>query len=260
MIEADMEGISGIVLPKQVSAGDKAYETATRFLTMDVNACIEGCFRGGAKEVVVWDAHGLGHNMPWDAIDERAELIQGQSTLGRLHDIADYDGLILLGAHAMAGTSAAILEHTMSSTGWQNCWLNGRKAGEIAIDAGIAGDDGVPTIMVSGDDKACAEARRWIKGVFTAVVKKGYSNRGGRLLGRKAAHKLIVETAENACRNCRKVKPLVHSHPVRLRVELVERVPLPGAIYGRKGVTFIDARTFEVAGATTREAFSSLCL
>jgi D-aminopeptidase len=52
--------------------------------------------------------------------------------------------------------------------------MNGKKCGEVAIDAGIAGDHGVPTIMVSGDDKVCKEARKFIKGVQTVQVKKGW--------------------------------------------------------------------------------------
>ncbi|MCF6176385.1 MAG: M55 family metallopeptidase [Victivallaceae bacterium] len=33
----------------------------------------------------------------------------------------------------------AVLEHTMSSSGWQNFWMNGTLCGEVAIDAGIVG-------------------------------------------------------------------------------------------------------------------------
>jgi D-amino peptidase len=143
-VSVDMEGISGITLPEQVRRGESLYQEARRFMTWDANACAEGCFRGGATQVVVWDAHGSGFNMLWDQIDSRVELLQGSSDLGRMHDIETYDALILLGYHAMAGERAAVLEHTMSSAGWQNFWLNGKKAGELAIDAGIAGDAGVP--------------------------------------------------------------------------------------------------------------------
>ena len=52
----------------------------------------------------------------------------------KLHIVNAY-GLILLGYHAMAGTPGAILEHSMSSKSIQNYWINGRLAGEVAIDA-----------------------------------------------------------------------------------------------------------------------------
>ena len=190
-VMVDMEGISGICLSSQVKTDGPHYAQARHYLTGDVNACVEGCFRGGAAKVVVRDAHGGGYHFVWDALDPRADYIQGASERERMPDIASFDGLILLGYHAMAGTPGAILEHTMSSRAWQNFWMNGRKSGEIAIDAGIAGDHGVPTIMVSGDDKTCREARRFIKGVVTVQVKKGLSVEGGILLSQPEAHRKI---------------------------------------------------------------------
>jgi D-amino peptidase len=258
LVEVDMEGISGIVTPQQVMPGEARYEEARKFLTGDINACVEGCFRGGANRVTVWDAHARGQNLLWDQADPRPEYIQGVCDFGRLHDIADYDALILLGFHALAGTRSAVLEHTMSSAGWQNFWINGRKAGELAIDAGIAGDAGVPTIMVSGDDKACAEARRWIPGVYTAQVKVGRASAGAQLLSKAAAHKLITETAETACRNYRKIKPLVHRKPVAMRLEVVERKGIPDKAGNRPWLRLIDGRTYEVRGATTAEALARL--
>jgi D-amino peptidase len=257
-IEVDMEGISGITLPEQVKRGELRYADARNFMVADANACTEGCFRGGASAVTVWDAHGSGFNMPWEQIDPRVELIQGSSDLGRLHDIARYDAIILLGFHAMAGKHAAVLEHTMSSADWQNLWINGRKAGEIAIDAGIAGDAGVPVIMVSGDDKACAEARQWVKGVHTAQVKVGYSNSGARFLSKETAHQLILDTAERACRDYRNIKPLVHRKPVRMRLEKIERRRLPDPAAHQAWLKLIDGRTYEVTGSSTREALSRL--
>ena len=257
-ISVDMEGISGITLPEQVSRGESLYQEARRFMTWDANACVEGCFRGGADEVAVWDAHASGFNMLWDQMDPRVMLLQGNSVLGRMHDIARFDALILLGYHALAGERAAVLEHTMSSASWQNFWLNGKKAGELAIDAGIAGDAGVPTIMASGDDKLCREARRWVKGICTAQVKTGRGSTGAVFLSKESAHRLITETAEQACRNYKQIKPLVHKKPVRMRLELVERHPPPQPSANRPYFKLIDGRTYEVTGATTREALSRL--
>lgn len=257
-VSVDMEGISGITIPEQVRRTEGHYQAGRQYMTWDANACAEGCFRGGAKEVVIWDAHGGGFNMLWDQIDPRVTLSQGRSELGRMHDIGRFDALILLGYHAMAGTRCAVLEHTMSSASWQNFWLNGRKAGEFAIDAGIAGDEGVPTIMVSGDDKICGEAKKWVKGIYAAQVKAGLSSFGARLLPKEKAHKIITDTAEKACRNFRKIKPLVHKKPVRMRLEVVERGSIPRLDGGKPYLKHIDARTYEVTGANTREALSRL--
>ena len=257
-IAVDMEGISGICLPEQVDRSNPLHQEARRYMLWDTNACVEGCFEGGASHVAVWDAHSTGHNMPWDQADPRAELWQGSGDEARLQDIGEYDALILLGYHARAGTQKAILDHTISAKGWQNCWINGRLAGEFAIDAGIAGDAGVPTIMTSGDDKLCREAREWVPNIHAAQVKTARSMFGARFLGKDAAHKLIRETAARACRERKKIKPLVHKKPVRLRLELVERQRVPNLHAALPHLKQIDGRTYEVTGATVAEALARL--
>jgi D-amino peptidase len=253
-IMADMEGISGICLGSQVAHNGEHYQTGRRYLTWEVNACVEGCFAGGARKVVVRDVHGTGYNLIWEELDSRARYIQGASFKERMPNIASFDGLILLGYHAMAGTPQAILEHTMSSRSWQNFWINGRKAGELALDSGIAADHDVPTILASGDDKLCQEARRFFKDLVTVQVKKGLDIEGGELLPKDQAHQLIREGAARAVQNCKKIKPLKIKSPVKLRLELVSRGRLPA----RPEVRIIDGRTYEVTGKTVEEALRSL--
>jgi len=255
LIMVDMEGISGIFQSPQVLPDGMYYSAGRRYMTWDANACVEGCFLGGAKHVVVVDSHCAGANMVWEEFDQRAELIQGGTPLQRMPEIDSFDGVILLGYHAMAGTPQAILEHTMTSKAWQNLWINGVRSGEIAIDAGIAGDHNVPTIMVSGDDKACAEAALFIKGVVTAQVKKGLGCQSGQLLAKGRAHELITERAKNAVESYRNIQPYRVSKPVTMRLELVSRGVIPAT---RTGVKVIDGRTYEVTAATVEEALRQL--
>ncbi len=239
-VMVDMEGVSGICRKSQVAADGEHYQAGRRLLTRDVNTCVEGCLAGGATRIVVRDAHGSGFNLNWEDLNPGAEYIQGASPLERLPGIAAFDGLILLGYHAMAGTPQGILEHTMSSALWQNFWMNGSKCGEIAIDAGIAGDHGVPTIMVSGDDKVCAEAAALIKGIITCQVKKGLDAEGGQLLPAAVAHQLIRDSAAKAVRACRKIRPFKVKKPVTMRLG---RPPAQ-----RPQIRLVDGRTYEVSG------------
>jgi D-amino peptidase len=254
-VMVDMEGISGICRSSQVKTEGEHYQSGRRHLTLDVNACVDGCFAGGASKVVVRDAHGRGYHFIWEELDSRAEYIQGVSVMERMPDIESFDGLILLGYHAMAGTPRAILEHTMSSEAWQNFWINGTKCGEVAIDAGIAGDHGVSTIMVSGDDKLCIEARQFIKGVVTVQVKKGLDVEGGILLSGEQAHKLIRAGAAKAVKVCKTIKPYKVKSPVTMRLELVSRGRIPVT---RKQVKIIDGRTYEVVGPGVEETLHLL--
>jgi D-amino peptidase len=254
-VMVDMEGISGICRKSQVQTDGAHYQAARRYLTWDVNACVDGCLRGGAARVSVRDAHGGGHHFIWEELDPRATYVQGAGLGARMPGLERADGLILLGYHAMAGTPRAILEHTMSSAGWQNLWMNGRKAGEIAIDAGIAGDCGVPTVMVSGDDKTCREAKRLLKGVVAVEVKQALDLEYGILLPKDVAHARIREGAERAVRQCRDIRPFKVRHPVRMRLERVSRGTVPE---GRAGVRVIDGRTYEVTGPTVETALRLL--
>jgi D-amino peptidase len=256
-VMVDMEGVSGVVKACQVTAGDPEYARARQWLCQDVNACVDGLFAGGASEVTVRDAHGSGFNFLFDLLDPRAEYVQGAGNGPRMPGIGGMDGLALLGYHAMAGTGEAVLEHTMSSKAWQNLWMNGKPAGEIALDAGIAGERGVPTILVSGCDKACREAKQLLPGVFTAAVKTGYGCEYARLLPLPRAQDLIRKKAAEAARACRAMKPFRVKPPVRLRLELIERGRVPEA-GSKPWFRKLDNRTYEVRGAGVAEALDRL--
>ncbi len=253
-VMTDMEGASGVCRRDQVIPGRRLYHEGRRFLTLDVNACVDGCFGGGADAVTVVDAHtGQGHNLVWEELDPRAEYIMGERGAHRMPGIERHDALILLAFHAMGGTPGAILEHTMSSTSWQNFWLNGRKTGEIGVDAAIGGENGVPTIMVSGDDKACREAEEFIPGVLTACVKHGLTVEGGRLLPPERAHRIVRETVREAVGKASEIEPYRVEPPVTARLERVSRgrLPVPGA---NPNVRIIDGRTSEATGDSVERA------
>jgi D-amino peptidase len=249
----DMEGISGICCTKQSHTAEPEHQRARTYLAGDVNACVEGCIAGGARKIVVRDAHARGFNFPVDLLDRRAEYIQGGSVGERMPDLASFDGLILIGYHAMAGTPGAVIDHTWSY-GWQNFHINGRKCGEIAMEAGIAGDNGVPVLMVSGDDKACAEAKALLKDVITVQVKKGLDAEGAQLLSKDRAHQLVREGAETACRQYKRFKPYKFARPVTMRLELTTR----GRVPNRSDVKVIDGRTYEVTARTVEQALRLL--
>jgi D-amino peptidase len=254
-VMVDMEGISGIMDPRQVSSAEgKYYESeGRRLMTLDANACVDGCFRGGAEKVIVRDAHGGAKNFFWDQLDPRAEYVMGSVGDIRMPGIEECDGLILLGYHAMAGTEKGILEHTFSSKAWQNLWINGEAAGEVALDAGIAGDYGKPVIMVSGDDWVCSEAKQILPDVVTAEVKKGITMKGARLLSMKRAHALITEKTAEAVQKCGSMAPYSVKKPVTLRLERIERGGVPSQIR-KPYVTVLDGRTFEVSCGSVEEA------
>lgn len=255
IIFCDMEGISGIYRQSQVTAGSADYQEACRSMTRDVNACVQGCFDGGAEKVVVRDVHSTCSNIIWAELDSRVDyLLAGIPGRNRFEGIDKFAGLILLGYHAMAGTQNGILAHT-SSSAWQNCWLNDRKVGEFFLDGTRAGEHDVPVIMTSGDDKLCAEAQVFQPGITAVQVKEGMSRESGKLLPAEEACRRIREGATAAVGMCHKTALLKVSSPVKLRIEYAQGVQFSAVSLG---VSQIDARTFEAIGQSVEEAVNRL--
>lgn len=199
-ISADMEGIGGILMKDQLTRDAPLYEEARRLLTAEVNAAVAGAFDGGATRVIVKDAHGSGYNLVMEGVDHRAEILAGPSFPERFAGLDEsFAGVILLGYHAKAGTPAAVCAHTMSSVSWERYELCGVEVGEVGIDAALAGTYGVPVLMVSGDDKVCAEARALLGGaVVTCEVKRGLNRHGALMKAPFAARKMVREAAARA--------------------------------------------------------------
>ena len=100
-VMVDLEGISGIVKKEQVSRGEPLYSKAREYLVADVNACVEGLIQGGAKEIIVRDAHSSGFNFIWDKLDPRAEYVQGGGVRPRMPGIEEMDGMVLFIGYTM---------------------------------------------------------------------------------------------------------------------------------------------------------------
>ena len=214
---ADMEGISGVTTSEQTLQDGPRYREGCRLMAEDINACVAGCFDAGATEVVVRDGHGSGVNVDPKRIDPRARLIQGATPGVRFKDTEGSAALILLGYHARALTPGAVLMHSYSSKHIQGMWLNGREVGEIGVDAAVAAEHGVPVVMVSGCDRALAEAREWIPGVVTCQTKKSTGTQSAECLPLDDARRLIREKTREAV-GCRKaIRPIQVSYPATLR-------------------------------------------
>ena len=60
-IMTDMEGVAGVLdFEHGTSPESRYYDLGKEFLTLEVNAAIEGFARGGATEFLVADGHGHG--------------------------------------------------------------------------------------------------------------------------------------------------------------------------------------------------------
>lgn len=202
-ISADLEGIGGILTKEQTAKGTAEYYEACKLLSLEVYSLIEGLVSSGVDEVIVYDAHGNGINILYEYMHPKAQYVMGYSHPDVRFPFLDstFDFMIFQGYHAMAGTPKAILDHTYSSLDIYNVFVNGKRAGEIYIDALAAGEAGVPVALVTGDDKAVMEALEVMPWVMTYETKKAVA------------------------RHCALVKPpsVVREDLKRLACELVEK-------------------------------------
>jgi D-amino peptidase len=253
----DMEGVGGVVSQSQTFAGESGYEQAREWLTLEVNEAVEGAIEGGASEILALDSHGANNvrNLRWDLLCKGARYIQGTPRQDYVHLIDEsYDGLFQIGAHAMAGTAGAVLEHTMSSGSWVEMRVNGQLMGEIGLTAAAAGVYDVPFVMVSGDDKACAEARGISPDVECAVVKEGMSRNAAILKPMAEVHRLIREKARLAMSKVKTAKPFKLESPVEIEIRYFRNDVYEG-IREREGVRKVAPQMVIYSGKTVVEAW-----
>ncbi len=232
-ISADMEGIAGIVRREQLIPGERLYEEARGLLTDEVNVVVEGWLRLGAERIVVKDAHYSGFNLVPRELHPAAEYcFGGLRAKDRFPGLdSTFDGAVLLGYHAMAGTLRAIRDHTMTAAEWQSVRLNGVPMGEIALDALLFGLHNVPILLVTGDDKACAEAGRFLPGVGTLQTKLGLGRHAGLLLAPRAVYAAYPEQLELAWQRRAHVAPLRLAGPYQLEIRYTATDLLDGRVF-----------------------------
>jgi D-amino peptidase len=200
LIATDMEGITGVTTWDQVTPGHAEYARFRRLMTQDVNAAIRGAYDAGAEEVIVADGHWNGANILIEELDPRACLNTGSpSPFSMMQGIDEtVDGVMFVGYHARNGSPDAILDHTWSSRTVANVWLNDLLTGEYGLNAAVAGHFGVPIIMVSGDQTACAQVVELLGEVETAVVKQASGRFAAECLAPAVTHDMICLSAERA--------------------------------------------------------------
>jgi D-amino peptidase len=244
-IFADMEGCSGL------TNRDQLLQEGSLRMAEDMNACIAACFDAGATRVTVRDGHGGGKNVDPQRIDKRAVLIQGNTPGVRFKGLEGCEAVILLGYHAKALTPAAIMAHSYSSATIQSIYLNGKAVGEIGVDAAIAAEHKIPVVMVSGDDKACAEAEEWIPGIVTCQVKTASSASSGICLPLNEAHALIASKTKEALTKRKSIPLIKVNYPANMKWEYIPKDS--PRVYASEFKPFPDPKTKELTSGSVEK-------
>lgn len=252
-ISADLEGVNGVVQPEDVEEVGAGYAKACRFMTEEVNAVIEGAFAGGATEVVVCDSHNVSANIQIELLDDRAQLMRGDTRRNSMvHGLDEsFDGVILLGYHAKFGTMNAILDHTFNPATIRNISINGKSVGELGFNAYYAAELGVPVIMATGDQALDAEAKDFCSDIETVIVKHAEGRFCATCLPRAKTQQMLRDTAEKAVRAAAAKEKKPVTVPKKPEMEITfQQVNLADGAMRVPGVRRVDAMTVAISTET----------
>jgi len=221
-LSVDMEGITGVVGEKETDPdhGGEAYRANCHRMTAEANAAIEGALKAGATEVLVADSHWNFDNLIPEELHEAATLLRGgPRPYSMVQDLdGSFDAALFVGYHAMAGTPRAIIDHTFTGR-IRSVEVNGRAVGETGLNAYVAGEFGVPVVLVTGDTALVAEAQGLLRGVHTVAVKEAINTNAAKHLHPRKACDLIRAEAERAVRESAEIEPLVATKPVAMAID-----------------------------------------
>jgi D-amino peptidase len=240
LIAADMEGVSGVTRWEETQNTHNEYARFRKIMTAEVNAAISGGADAGADEIIVADGHGDGINILIEELDARGKLNSGiVSPLAMMQGVdKETAGVLFIGYHARAGSQNAVLAHTWSNARIANVWLNDTLMGEYGLNAAVAGHYGVPILMITGDQTACAQAVELLGPLETAVVKQATGYFSAECLSLKNTLPMINNAAKRAVLRLMErtsPQPFIVQTPVKVTIEFRQpegadrSVRLPGS-------------------------------
>ncbi|MFE5958664.1 M55 family metallopeptidase [Streptomyces rubiginosohelvolus] len=233
LISVDMEGISGIVHSSETNPERYDYQRGRELMTAEANAVIAGVLDAEpTADVLVADAHGTFRNLLPEQLDRRARLVRGKPrALNMLAGLdAETDAALFVGYHVRAGEGPGVLAHTMNgeildvrmtvNAPSEDVRTAGRSLGEIGLNAAMAGHLGVPVVLLSGDDAACAEAADLIPEAVTVPVKEALGMAAAVTLHPEEARDRLRRAAADAVSRRTEIPPLALTGPLDVEVDL----------------------------------------
>jgi D-amino peptidase len=241
-ISVDMEGITGVVQPAQLGPPGFEYEHFREIMTNEVKSAIEGAKSAGASEFVVCDSHGNGQNILIDQLPDDVRIVRGfPRPLEMMQGIdSTFGAVVFVGYHGSEYSVDAVRGHTISSVKLLGVRLNGMEVTEGIMNAGIAGQFGVPVVFVSGDKVAVEQLKAvapWVEG---AIVKEGYGYHSAITVTPARGREMIRDGVARAIQNLSGAKPYKVSTPVQLDLGFKLTIDAERAAYV-PGLTRIDA-------------------
>jgi D-amino peptidase len=256
MIRVDMEGVTGVVNMNQVTPGADYYSFGCQMLMHDLLAVLEGLLQNENDEVDLYDIHFFGTNIDLEQLDPRVTAICGKPHYNPVnHAYLDesYDGMILLGLHAKAETPGALLNHNYEHE-IRTMKVNGLVVGEIGLEALLAGEAGVPLVMVTADSEGAAETEQLLPGTITVSVKESLGDAAAACYPPSRTAELLKAGAKQCAAFAKKLKPFVIQGPIELDMQF-KPGPLLSKLKLRLADAFVTQDRLILRGSSVVEAW-----
>lgn len=247
LIMTDIEGVTGVTTYAQAENSQLGRD----MLMHDLLAVIAGIRAEENHEIVVYDMHTDGRNVDLSQLPEDVVVVAGKPINGKVYRGVGgkFDGLFLVGLHAMSRTPGAMLAHSYLVQ-YDAIRLNGHLVGEIGVERALAGEQGIPLVFVAGDDRGCAEAKQLDEKIVTAVVKTSLDEAQAILKTPAATAKLLMEKAAQAVKQAKDIKPAKTQIPVTVQIRFSSCRYLE-VMQTLHPELFTDAYTLQITGEDT---------
>ena len=251
-IIADMEGVAGVVSSSQTTSTNTDYETARIQYTREVATVCMAALQNGVEEIYVNDFHGNGLGVLADKLPEQVMLIRGDYRQASGYELLDntFSGLIIIGMHARTGTHNGVLPHTYTPKIKFN--LFGQPLGEFDILSLIAGEQKVPTILVSGDSVAIEQAQTNLPSTPMVITKYSTGVGSALCIHPDKVCKMLANETKRAVKSIAQIEPPEISPPALLEIKLNDVMSVD-KIKWIPGLKQTDELTFEYAAESMKQ-------
>jgi len=224
-ISCDMEGTAGVCSWKQCDPSDAhEYPVFRRYMTREVRAAIEGAREAGAGRVLINDSHWSMRNLLFDELpeDDDLRIVSGAPKPWSMAANIDatFDAAFFTGYHAKAG-DAATLAHTYSDDVY-SVSVNGTPCSEALLNAALAGNFGVPVVLVTGDRTIVDETTRALPWAVGVAVKDAIGYTSVNSMTPRQAQQAIRAGAREAIARIGRASPFRFEAPFELTIETAQ--------------------------------------
>lgn len=230
-LSVDMEGINGISSSSEVLPKGLDYDRSRKLMAEEVNTVVEGALAGGAKRIVVNDAHNTMTNIRIEDLHPKAELVSGLfKPLSMMEGIDEgFDAVFLVGYHAGAGVSKGVLGHTFVPTNtFRKVEINNITVNEAYLTGALAGFFDVPVKLLLGDKWAVEQSREFFPNAKFVSVKEGRGMFSALYYPYEKTKEEIYKAAQEAV--SLQVSPLKVKKPVTVAIEMATPVMVDVAL------------------------------